>query len=137
MPQIHEEITDHDRHLFTQGDCGLLARALHERTGWPMSSFCHPDDSTPSLHAFVKTLAGMYLDVEGEKPYADFMSRWAVLSTIPTLPPWIMREDIPWPHGWEESGWNHAHFTGSYRRAEIVASVLLDRWHQDHPEIRM
>lgn len=67
-------ITSLDVERFTCGDCHLLARAIHELTGWPICAFDAFDG--PDIHAFVRTPSGKYLDIEGVHAPHTFKRNW-------------------------------------------------------------
>lgn len=90
---------------FTEGDCHILARAIHEATGWPMATFVS-EDGEPDLHAFVKLPNGRFLDIEGISTEMDMYTRWmpcrrqialwhSVEELFDAAPNWI--EWIEWP----------------------------------------
>lgn len=66
-------VSDHTR--FTAGDCGILARAIHKRTGWPICTFTDYL-GRPDRHAFVKRPDGVFLDVEGIADEVEMRLRW-------------------------------------------------------------
>jgi hypothetical protein len=67
-------ITNDDIEVYTEGDCFVLAQAVHEITGWPMCAFSY--DNTPDLHAFVMTPDGKYLDIEGKHTPKQLRKKW-------------------------------------------------------------
>lgn len=67
---------ERDVQRFTEGDCHVLARALHLRTGWPIMAFVDKHDDQPDLHAFVLMPDGRALDVQGAVSMQAFKRRW-------------------------------------------------------------
>lgn len=59
---------------FTEGDCHVLARAIHEITGWPMATFA--SGKYPVTHAFVAMPDGRYLDIEGVSTREELLAHW-------------------------------------------------------------
>jgi len=71
-------ITELDRERFQFGDCHILARTIHNLTGWPIHTFFEKDETGvyPSIHAFVVTPKGTALDVMGERNMRAFKKYW-------------------------------------------------------------
>lgn len=64
-----------DVERFTEGDCHILARAIHRATGW---TFCTFDwKGLPDEHAFVRRPDGMLVDVEGVFTEPDYLAKWS------------------------------------------------------------
>jgi len=98
---------------FTEGDCHYLARAIHERTGWPMMTFS--DRFGPCLHAFVLMPDLRALDVEGPCNIRTFKRRWKSTKIA----------EINWPK--LRSAFGPPEFGRyTYARAGIIADRLLD-----------
>lgn len=68
-------ITPQDRKVFTMGGCHRLALAISKATGWPVCAFW--EYSHYDFHAFVRTPAGTYLDINGEHTRDEICSYWA------------------------------------------------------------
>lgn len=68
----YEEVSDVER--FTEGDCHILARAIHRRTGWTFCTFLY--DGCPDAHAFVQRPDGLYVDVEGVVNETSLLAKW-------------------------------------------------------------
>lgn len=71
-------LTDDDRDVFTQGECGVLAWDLHERTGWPVVIASDGGDGTTFgwTHAGVQRPDGLVVDVEGVHDWGDWLDAW-------------------------------------------------------------
>lgn len=105
-------ITDHER--FTEGDCHILARAIHVRTGWPIHAFVD-EAGYPDWHAFVVMPDGRALDVQGACDMEEFCERWGQPDHAPFS--WArLRRDFDGPQFGQYS----------YRRAGVIAERLLD-----------
>jgi len=74
MPGQRVRITKRDITIFTEGDCHLLARELHELTGWPICAFWL--DERPEEHAFVLAPTGHAVDIQGVHLLHDFVEDW-------------------------------------------------------------
>lgn len=59
---------------FTEGDCHILARAIHRRTGWTFCTFDY--NGTPDTHAFVERPDGLFVDVQGVAAEDEMVKRW-------------------------------------------------------------
>lgn len=59
---------------FTEGDCHILAQAIHNLTGWPMYAFNW--SNRPDLHCFVKIPSGNFLDIQGISTPKEMKERW-------------------------------------------------------------
>lgn len=73
-------VTDEEKSSFTEGDCGILARVIHRKTGWPIvvASYA-PSDSLENLdwdHMAVRTPDGRILDATGLSREDDFRKIW-------------------------------------------------------------
>lgn len=64
-----------DVERFTDGDCHILARAIHRHTGWTFCTFTTYADN-PDAHAFVQRPDGLYVDVQGVADEATLLARW-------------------------------------------------------------
>jgi hypothetical protein len=114
--------TDHTR--FTEGDCHILARAIHDATGWPMATFTARDDR-PTDHAFVQMPDGRYLDIEGVKSYRDMVKVWGFRDEArrrDVIGLWTWESLIAKFDVWEEISW-----PSSPQVARRTARKLL--WH--------
>ena len=70
-------ITEDDDDMFANGYCHVLAKALHERTGWPMVVVSDgPDGVVGWVHAGVRRPDGKILDVRGETDETWWVSNW-------------------------------------------------------------
>lgn len=73
-------ITNEEEVDFTEGDCGILARAIHRKTGWPMVIVSR--DSSGSLdeidwdHMAVRAPDGRLIDAVGMSTEGDFREAW-------------------------------------------------------------
>jgi hypothetical protein len=104
-----------DRERFTCGDCHILARALHLRTGWPIG-VTMVDNVGSSGHAFVVRPDGLALDYDGLSDPDDLVDSYAADD-------WTTMD---WPTLLSE--WGGAIYGSySYRRAQVVATELLAR----------
>lgn len=97
------EITLDDISMFTKGECGVLARALNDLTGWPIKSF------EPGLHWFVVTPDGRALDIEGPHEMWIFRHKWG---------------NYPIKDG---SRWDVSDDTPSLIRAKQLAPALVEQ----------
>lgn len=72
-------ISDEENEMFTWGDCGHLAREIHQKTGYPVNAIGirTPGQSEISWqHMNVKTPDGRFLDVTGIQPEANLKKAW-------------------------------------------------------------
>lgn len=71
-------IGDDDHTRYTNGECGLLARAMHEQTGWPIVGLgpVSGDESITVQHVAVRTPDGRLLDVTGVQPLSRAVLVW-------------------------------------------------------------
>lgn len=70
------KVTQRDIARYTQGDCGIFARALNNLTGWPIHTFTS-ELGAPMFHAFVVDPEGRPVDIEGRwRSMGDFQRRW-------------------------------------------------------------
>lgn len=107
---------------YTEGDCWMLAYAIHRQTGWPIYSIAGGE------HFVVRTPDRLYLDVEGISTLDELASRWATR-------PWDIREagtmDF-WPDFWDYITKDYHEgmetFEGGFRRAPLMARRLIDYW---------
>lgn len=102
-------ITELDIVRFTEGDCHILARVLHEVTGWPTHALHDGYNKEPNLHAFVYS-EGLAIDVRGAQPVDQLLAQWEYAEGI------VQTEDIDW---------GRAIFSGSWRRARTIAPLLV------------
>lgn len=104
-----------DRDRFTCGDCHILARALHLRTGWPIG--VTTQNGEWDGHAFVVHPGGQGLDYDGLSDPFDLVDAYAADD-------WITAD---WPSLRKQ--WGGAIYGSySYRRAKIVAADLVERY---------
>ena len=73
-------ITDEEETDFTEGDCGILARAIHRKTGWPLV-LVSPNGTGPIEeidwdHMAVRAPDGRLIDAVGMSTEADFREYW-------------------------------------------------------------
>ena len=68
-----ERITQADIITFTRGDCHIMARKLHEITGWPIRALIGHDWCA---HYFVVAPTGHPVDIEGVHTISDMEERW-------------------------------------------------------------
>jgi hypothetical protein len=118
MPSACPVISARDIERFTRGDCLYLARALQQRTGWPIHSFEFA--GSPCLHAFVLMPDGRGLDVNGARGVTELSLEWAGDWEGQTQP---TREfafaDV-------RDNWGPPKFgAATYSRAQRVADALL------------
>jgi hypothetical protein len=74
--RLKDEYLDDER-LFTERYCEVLAKALHERTGWPIVVVSDgPDGVVGWLHAAVRRPDGMIVDIEGVHTADGWLERW-------------------------------------------------------------
>lgn len=72
-----ELLTEEDDERFTEGSCGELAKALHERTGWPIVLVADGTDGPAGwVHAAVQSPDGRVLDVMGWHDPDVWLGRW-------------------------------------------------------------
>ncbi len=73
-------VTDSEEDDFTNGDCGILARAIHRKTGWPMVIVSRdssgPLDEIDWDHMSVRAPDGRLIDAVGMSTEADFRDHW-------------------------------------------------------------
>jgi hypothetical protein len=115
-------ITSKDIYRFASGDCHYLARAISQRSGWPI--YCFVSDNTPALHAFVCMPDGRALDIEGVHTLEELTSKWENYYF------WRELELVPLPFTFTSirrvfGGPKCSHWT--YRRAHEVAEILLQQ----------
>lgn len=71
------DIEDSD---FSEGDCALLTRVLHKKTGWPIFVLTaepeKPIDSLPWDHMVVQYPDGRFVDVAGLWREEDLVKNW-------------------------------------------------------------
>lgn len=110
---VATRITTRDVERFTEGDCHVLARALHVATGWPIQALDVDGRGCPDMHAFVLRPDGQALDVQGVHPLEDLVTAWHARATVPTT--WKrLREE------WGTSVFGDYSFT----RARAIAPLL-------------
>lgn len=108
------------RTRFTEGDCHILARAIHEATGWPIATFSY--DGGPDTHAFVQMPDGRYLDIEGTFTRKQMLDRWTIKPRV------ILHFDSVAALHAADEGWTESiEWPSSRKIAERVARKLL--WH--------
>jgi hypothetical protein len=92
------EVTAEDVHVFTNGGCHILARHIHDLTGWAMCAWLF---GCPCLHVFVVTPEGHALDVEGLSDMDAFRDKWRVNGERPAVTEtcWdeLMSHGSKWP----------------------------------------
>lgn len=106
--------TDRAIHVFTMGDCWILAYELHRRTGWPI---CLVDWGK---HYVVKAPGDRYLDITGVQTRGSLLRAWCGSSLKSAT------DDVYEECGRERG--NYSEFVGSWRRAPVMARRLLDRY---------
>ncbi|WP_147425369.1 hypothetical protein [Bailinhaonella thermotolerans] len=76
------EVDEHAVELFTRHSCRLLACALQERTGWPLT-ILYPHHAPPGCtwryHVGVRTPDGRFLDINGAADLADVERAWSAM----------------------------------------------------------
>ena len=79
-------IDDQAREFFGYLKCHLLACALHEATGWPLTvlDYLHPIGEWRWGHLGVTTPAGDFLDIDGPCPAGQVEDEWADFTGYPT-----------------------------------------------------
>jgi hypothetical protein len=73
-------ISDDENEMFTWGDCGHLAREIHQKTGYPVNAIGIriPGQTEVSWqHMTVKAPDGRFLDVTGIQPEAILKKAWS------------------------------------------------------------
>lgn len=108
---------------FTEGDCHILARAIHLQTGWMIATFMDmrwPEKQWPDLHAFVQMPDGRFLDIEGIADEPTIRRRWRADTPI-LLWTWEEMSTIKF---WNVATWPRE----SYVRAAVEARALLERY---------
>lgn len=105
-----------DAARFTQGDCHILARALHIRTGWPIGVTVERDGKWHG-HAFIVCPDGRALDVNGLSDPDHLTDEYDGYRWVET--DWATLRSV-----WGGADWGRH----SYRRAVIVAERLLMRY---------
>lgn len=114
------QVSDYTR--FTKGDCGILARAIHKRTGWPVCTFTDWA-GRPGLHAFVKRPDGTFLDIEGLADELAMRLRWN--ATNLTMQEFDAYEDLVA----KDDRWAPAMYGNySYLRAAQVAKRFVEKY---------
>lgn len=128
-------ITQRDIARYTQGDCGIFARALNKLTGWPIYTFTS-ELGAPMFHAFVVDPDGRPVDIEGRwRSMGDFQRRWSQHR----MEQWTWEEltaVFPWWRGTHfknkieplnagHGSW-YDHESYSYCRARDLAKLLVD-----------
>jgi hypothetical protein len=108
-------ITSADIERFTEGDCHIMAWAIHKETGWPIYTFWDGDEHW--MHAFVKMPNGKIIDVEGVTTLRTFKKKWSKYGNDP-----IKR--IEWKD-LRESWGGPSYGNYSYSRAKKIARYLL------------
>jgi len=106
------KISELDVEHFTRGDCHLLARAIHHRTGWPMHTFWK---DVPGGHAFVITPSGWAFDVKGLHALEEMCVVWRCSDHRP----------VSWHH-LLANGWPRYERLTSIKRAEELAPLLVE-----------
>ncbi|KKM61776.1 hypothetical protein LCGC14_1528380 [marine sediment metagenome] len=94
------------RRVFTEGECGALAKALNHITGCKMIS--------TARHAAVITFDGQVLDIEGLHTPSEFERKWGRAQT------WGSKEDAP-PH---QNGYG----VGNWHKAIPFAQLLVKKY---------
>jgi len=74
MPDMRVKITEKDIRTFASGDCHVLARKVHEITGWPICAFWL--EEKPNEHAFVLAPTGHAVDIQGVHPLVELGKDW-------------------------------------------------------------
>jgi hypothetical protein len=75
----HSTVTDAEKATYANGECGRLARALAEITGWEVCLVGFYTDDAGSetyVHVVVRMPDGRYLDVEGVHDAQALFDRW-------------------------------------------------------------
>jgi len=70
------EFTREEYTAFTQGDCGRLALAIHDITGWGIVTIGPLEDLDRWPHVAVAMPNGKILDIDGEWDRAQFEHYW-------------------------------------------------------------
>jgi hypothetical protein len=107
---------------FTCGDCWMLAKAIHDITGWTLV-FYVPEIDEPWMweHVAVRMPDGLILDIEGTHTEDFFISRWSDPSRR-------HRADIMEVHSfavWEDAVWDQIPEYVSWSRARKVARRIV------------
>lgn len=77
-PSYFYFISENDNEAFTGGDCGLLARELHRKTGYPVHAVGIRSKDTGEVtweHMTVKA-GDRFLDVTGIQPEGNLKTAW-------------------------------------------------------------
>lgn len=111
----YEKVSDLVR--FTEGDCHILARAIHQRTGWTFCTFDYK--GSPDAHAFVQRPDGRYVDVQGVTDDVTMKKRWRATRIIAWTDFAAFAVEYPW---W---GGNYCTFgLYSFLRADQLARKI-------------
>jgi len=109
-------ITPRDVVRFTEGDCHILARAIHKRTGWDVAALHGGNRSYPDYHVFVlaPTQPVRALDVLGlHKPH-ELVRAYGAVGYMRVSPKSVA------------AAWGGPYFGRySYERAATIADRLL------------
>jgi len=65
------------REVYTEGECELLADALHALTGWPVVVIGDNGGVAGWVHAGVQSPTGLILDADGCHDPSDWLTAWA------------------------------------------------------------
>lgn len=72
-------ISDEENEMFTEGDCGLLARELHKQNGYPVVAIGlrQTGQTTSWQHMVVRTPENRFLDVTGIQTESSLKGAWS------------------------------------------------------------
>lgn len=108
--------------VYTRGQCGALALAIHEATGWQLCVMADGDDPEEvhsyGDHVICITPCGMGVDVTGFHSLSAMEERWG-------LPCFVeVDEDAVWNIGWDEHDMEPAREVAKTILAKAPAGVL-------------
>lgn len=93
---------DHLTHeVFTCGDCWVLARTLHRKTGWDY--IYASTENGGWAHVGVITPDGKVLDIEGLSDRERWSAQWGALSLLQTQEGIFEEVDPMWDDDWISS----------------------------------
>lgn len=106
-----------DVERFTEGDCHIFAKALHDLTGWTLCAFTF--QGKPDCHVFVEAPDGRLVDIEGPLNAKAFCDKWK---------PWCSGRwgRFTW-QDFEDSGWDLTPVISkwSWPRARQLAPLVI------------
>lgn len=115
-------ITKRDIERFTEADCHILARRLHRVSGLPIHALKWQGELTD--HAF-NMVGNKIIDVMGLWDKKSFLREWQGGMYQPTISEPIDPLDL---YHWGVDCTARPFYSDSYKRARIVADILLDNF---------